>query len=170
MSRGDGPLSPRKLADAAFEARKRNPEPRDHRPSTENASSTLPLLPPNVGYPDVVKTTPSAIAGPPASIDPPCAVTVLTVWKSRAVSKSQTMRPSSVEKAQMPVDGAREDDAGHRRDRGGLCRAARGPIAGRRRRVPDLRAIGEPEREHHATHGRIEHGLPESRPRRRQRL
>jgi hypothetical protein len=48
-------------------------------PSTENASSTFPGVPPAVGYPELTKTMPAPITGPGPSIDPPRPGTPLTV-------------------------------------------------------------------------------------------
>src|SRR5436190_3929502 len=69
----------------------------NQRPSTLNASRTLPPRPPNVAYPDVVRTMPSATAGPPTSIAPPRDLTLFTVSNSRAVSNVHTIVPLSVE-------------------------------------------------------------------------
>src|SRR5690349_13462087 len=45
----------------------------------ENTSNTLPGMPRHSEYPEFVTTSPSAIAGPAASIEPPFAGTPLTV-------------------------------------------------------------------------------------------
>src|SRR5580704_9652647 len=50
-----------------------------HLPSTENANSTFPGIPPQIAYPEFTKTIPPAIAGPPPSMEPPLASTPLTV-------------------------------------------------------------------------------------------
>ena len=60
-------------------------------PSTEKASSALPCSPP---YPASTKIIPSAMVGPGAPMDPPCALMPLTLSKSRTVSKSQRTVPS----------------------------------------------------------------------------
>jgi hypothetical protein len=52
---------------------------RSHLPSTENANSTFPGIPPQIAYPEFTKTIPPAIAGPPPSMEPPLASTPLTV-------------------------------------------------------------------------------------------
>jgi len=49
-------------------------------PSTENASSTLPGMPPLVAYPDSTNSIPPPMAGPGPSKDPPRAGTPLTDW------------------------------------------------------------------------------------------
>ena len=86
-------------------------------PSTENASSTFPPKPPHCGYPDVVSTIPSAIAGPPTSIDPPRPFTPLTVVNSCAVLKSQMMHAVLRGiRAQVTVDRSREHDAADHRE------------------------------------------------------
>src|SRR5262245_2375664 len=50
---------------------------------------------------------PPAITGPGPFIDPPCALTPLTVWNSRLVSNSQRIAPSRDENARMApsIDG-----------------------------------------------------------------
>jgi len=51
-----------------------------HLPSTENARSTLPGVPPLVAYPDSTNSIPPAMAGPGPSKEPPRAGTPLTDW------------------------------------------------------------------------------------------
>jgi hypothetical protein len=66
-------------------------------PSTENASNTLPGIPPLVAYPDSTSNTPPPIAAPGPSSEPPRAGTPLTVFCGPAVSKSHKIDPSVVE-------------------------------------------------------------------------
>jgi len=66
-------------------------------PSTENASRTLPGIPPAFTYPELVKSMPPAIAGPGPFNEPPRAVTPLTVWYGTAVSTSHRMAPFVVD-------------------------------------------------------------------------
>src|SRR3984957_10643176 len=54
-------------------------------------------MPPLRGYPELMKTMPPATTGPAPSIEPPLAVTPFTVeYVCAAVSKSQSISPSSV--------------------------------------------------------------------------
>src|ERR1051326_112385 len=62
-----------------------------------SASKTFPGIPPNREYPELMNTIPFTTTGPGPSMEPPLALTPFTVWNSRAVSKSQTTRPSSAE-------------------------------------------------------------------------
>jgi len=53
-------------------------------PSTENASRTLPGVPPKVPYPELTYTMPPMTAGPPPSSDPPRAFPPFTAsWSNR---------------------------------------------------------------------------------------
>src|SRR5262245_874332 len=62
--------------------------------STPNASSTLPGRRPKVPYPELMKSIPPATTGAGPFIDPPLALTPLTVLKAWLVSKVQTTDPS----------------------------------------------------------------------------
>jgi len=68
--------------------------PSRHLPSTENASSTFPGIPPHTTYPEFTKSIPPPMAGPPPSSEPPLASTPLTVLYGPTVSKSHKMAPS----------------------------------------------------------------------------
>src|SRR5665213_4049946 len=57
-----------------------------HLPSTENASSTLPGMPPHWPYPESTYNITPALTGPATSSEPPRAFCPLTVSYSRAVS------------------------------------------------------------------------------------
>ena len=61
-----------------------------------NASSTLPGEPTMPPLPAVTYSIPPATTGPGPSIEPPSALTPLTVVKSRLVSNVQSTRPSSL--------------------------------------------------------------------------
>ena len=66
-------------------------------PSMENASRTLPGVPPAVGYPEFTYTIPPPMAGPGPSSDPPRPSTPFTVSYVRMVSTSHRIRPSVTE-------------------------------------------------------------------------
>jgi HSP20 family protein len=65
--------------------------------SSANASSTLPGEPTIPPLPAVTYTIPPATTGPGPSIEPPSALTPLTVGKSRFVSNVHRTLPSSLE-------------------------------------------------------------------------
>src|SRR5213594_626269 len=68
-------------------------------PSTENARRTLPGMLPSRAYPELTNNIPPTTTAPGPFNEPPVALTPLTVWYSRTVSKSHTILPSSEEYA-----------------------------------------------------------------------